>query len=190
MNTFRSKIPELALEAAMVVFAVVVALAVEEWREDRDNKELARRALAGIMAEVESNKDEILRSQEANDSVLALVREAARDTVLPEELSINYEYSLLSSSAWETAQITRATQFLPLGQVQSLARVYGLQSLFKESQDEVMDFILRVGEVAESDPDRIPRLLVGPLNNAVGMADLLVTVYDTTLVNLGGSGGG
>lgn len=184
MGTLRSRLPELALEAVMVVFAVLVALAVEEWREDLDNRELANRALVAIIAELESNKEEIRDSKDANDSLLVIVREASRDTVLPEDFSVNYEYSLLSSSAWQTAQMTRATQFLPLEQVQSLARLYGLQSLFQESQDQVMDFIVNVGDLADRAPERIPRLLRGPLTNAVGMADLLVVAYDSTLAAL------
>jgi len=168
----------------MVVFAVIVALGVDEWREDRSNADLADRALAGVVAEVRSNRDELLSSQESNQELLTTVRNAAADTVLPDDFSVNYEYSLISSSAWETAQVTRATQYMTLDQVQQLARLYGLQGLFQRSQDQVMDMIMTMGEVADRDPESIPRLLRGPLTNAVGLQGLLVQVYDSTLVSL------
>lgn len=184
MGTLRSKLPELLVEGAMVVFAVVVALGVDEWRESRQNQELAARALDGIAAEIRSNREELAASDEVNQALLVMVLEAATDSVLPEEFGVNFEYSLLSSSAWESAQVTRATQFIPLERVQTLAKLYGLQSLFQDSQDTVMDFILNAGEIADGEPERIPRLLLGPLRNAVGMGGLLIQTYDSSLVRL------
>ena len=46
----RRKLPELFLEATMIFFAVVLALAAEEWRESRDRLELADRALYTVTA--------------------------------------------------------------------------------------------------------------------------------------------
>ena len=46
----------------MVVFAVTVALAVEEWREERQLQEFADRARAGVIAEVRANIDEFERT--------------------------------------------------------------------------------------------------------------------------------
>jgi len=181
MGMLRQKIPQLTLEAASVVFAVLVALGVDEWREDRQNRDLAERALVAVAAEIEGNREELVGSLEANRALAESVVAASRDTVLPEDFSVNYEYSLLSTAAWETAQVTRATQFIPLERVQRLARLYNLQQLFESSQDAVMEFILGIGEVAENSPERIPRLLRPRLSNAVGMQDLLVTAYDTTL---------
>jgi hypothetical protein len=185
MGTLRSKFPELALEAAMVVFAIAVALGVDEWREERQNAELAIRALEGIGAEIRSNRAELAANHEANQELLVRVREATRESVPGEDFSVTFEYSLISSSAWESAQVTRATQFIPLEEVQTLAKLYGLQALFLESQDKVMDFILNIGDLAETEPERIPRRLRGPLGSAIGMGELLIQVYDSSLARLG-----
>ncbi|MGW8265871.1 MAG: hypothetical protein ACWGSQ_05845 [Longimicrobiales bacterium] len=191
MGALREKLPELVLEGGMVVFAVIVALGVDEWRESRQNAELAERALAGIAAEIESNRRELVENGEANQALLTRVREAARDSVLPDDFNVTFEYSLISASAWETAQVTRATQFIPLDRVQTLAKLYGLQALYQASQDKVMDFILSVGDLADREPERIPRLILGPLVSSVGMGELLTQVYDTTLARLeDGEGGG
>jgi len=61
MTTGRSlltKLPELALEAVMVVFAVLVALGVEEWSDERQMREFADRARAGVIVEMRANLDE------------------------------------------------------------------------------------------------------------------------------------
>ncbi len=184
MSTLRSKLPELILEAGMVVFAVVVALAVDEWREHRQNLDLAVRALDVVEAEVEANLEELGRNREANQALLTRLREVVRDSVLPDDFNVNFEYSLISNSAWESAQVTRATQFMSMERVQQLAKLYGLQALFQASQDKVMDVILNLGDMAEREPERIPRIMLGPVTNVVGMEQILTQAYDSTLARL------
>lgn len=54
----RWKLAELATEALMVVFAVLVALGVEEWREERQLRAFADRARMAVDLELEQNLDE------------------------------------------------------------------------------------------------------------------------------------
>lgn len=186
----RAKLPELATEAVMVGLAVVVALGAEEWRENRQERELAERALVGIRAEMEGNRQELLDNREANTALLAAVQEAARTDSIPDDFSLTYEYSLLSEAAWETARVTQATHFMPLERVQAIARIHGLQRLFQESQDNVLEFILDVGTLAESDPNSIPHRARFPLATAVGLETVLVNAYDAFLARLDEEGGG
>jgi hypothetical protein len=48
-----ARLPALALEALMVVFAVLVALGVEEWREQRQMAAFAERVRSAVLAEVD-----------------------------------------------------------------------------------------------------------------------------------------
>lgn len=180
-TTLKEKAPELLVEALSVVFAVLAALAVDEWREDRQNAELASRALDAIVAEVEQNQAELDGARPANLALLERLAEAARDTVLPDELDLEFDYSLVSSSAWETAQVTRATHFMELYDVQRLARLYDLQGLYEAAQDQVLDFILNVGDIAEETPERIPRLARARIATAMGIEEILVQAYDSVL---------
>lgn len=178
----REKFPELVLEAAMVVFAVVVALGLEEWREERERYELADRAMGAVLEEIESNIGELDDARERNRELLNAIIAADEAQELPGDFDLVYEYSLLSTSAWETAQMTQATQYMPLGRVQELARLYGLQDLFERSQDEVLDIVLSIGRVARDDPNSIPSHLLGPVANAMGMESALMAAYDTLRV--------
>ncbi len=58
-SALRRKLPELLVEGFSVALAVLLALAVDEWRENRSNLELAQRAEASIMAEVGSNRSRL-----------------------------------------------------------------------------------------------------------------------------------
>ncbi len=178
------KLPELALEAGMVVLAVLAALGVEEWREVKQQEELADRAMAVVVAEIQSNIDELEENRAANAELLEKVVAADRAGELPDDFNLTFEYSLISTSAWETAQVTQATHFMPIDRVQSLAKLYGLQELFEAAQSEVLDFIFNVGPIAREDPNRIPGMLRGPLSQAVGMETVLVEAYDSLLVRI------
>lgn len=182
--TIREKLPELMVEATMVVLAVLAALAVDEWREARQQEELANRAIAVIAAEIEANREELADAAESNAALLEEVVAADRAGELPDDFDLTFEYSLISTSAWETAQVTQATHFMPLDRVQQLAKLYGLQALYQQSQDRVLAFIVDVGPVARDDPHQIPGLIRGPLTNAVGMDRVLREAYDSALVSL------
>lgn len=172
----------------MVVFAVLVALAVEQWREDQERQELADRATAAVVAEIQSNLEELRKSRAMNEGLLEMVIAADQADELPDDFNLTFDYSILSTAAWETARVTQATHYMPLERVQSVAKSYNLQELFERSQDEVMDFILNVGPMAREDPNRIPSLIRGPLTNAIGMEQILSLTLDSLLVQLEGAG--
>jgi hypothetical protein len=134
----RRKLPQLLLEAASVVFAVLVALAVDEWRQDRENVQLAQRALGGIASEIRSNLGELDDARDANRAML-VVLDSALTSETPQGFGVHFEYALLSSAAWQTSQVTQAIHFVDYGLVQRIARVYDLQTLFVESQRGLVD---------------------------------------------------
>ncbi|MEJ2203493.1 MAG: hypothetical protein P8170_05245 [Gemmatimonadota bacterium] len=134
----RRKLPQLLLEVASVVFAVLVALAVDEWRQDRENGQLAQRALAGIATEIRGNLGELDDARDANRAML-VVLDSALTSETPQGFGVHFEYALLSSAAWQTSQVTQAIHFVDYGLVQRIARVYDLQTLFVESQRGLVD---------------------------------------------------
>src|SRR5689334_4619331 len=58
----REKLPEILIEAASVVVAVLLAFAVDEWRDARAKREVAERAKRSIVSELQANRDELSRS--------------------------------------------------------------------------------------------------------------------------------
>jgi hypothetical protein len=185
----REKFPELMLEAGMVVLAVLAALAVEEWRDVRQQHELADRALAVVLAEIQANAAELGRNRAGNQTLLDDVVAADRAGELPDDFNLTFEYSLISTSGWETARVTQATHFMPIERVQELSQLYGLQGLYQSAQDKVLAFIFDIGAVARDDPDKIPSMVRGPLSQAVMMDQLLGQAYDSLLIRIERDGG-
>ena len=70
--TGRSKLAELAIESLMVVFAVLVAFGVEQWREERQLRRFADVARAAVELELRENLDEFREAEPALEDATEL----------------------------------------------------------------------------------------------------------------------
>lgn len=180
----------LLAEVFSVVFAVLVALALDEWWEDREDAANAAASLVAIAEEMRENRDELTDDNalaveammENLDTAIAFLDRGER----PEGASINWDLALLSSAAWETAQLNRATTFMELNRVVELAQVYEFQRYYSRIQDDLFDSIsgLRAGD---GFADEL-RGLRSRLLTALGLRSTLTTLYACTLVSLEGPG--
>ena len=178
----------LLAEVVSVVFAVLVALALDEWWEDRENDANARASLVAIAEEMRENRDElsggdaaeVAEMMEQLDSAIAIFERGE----MPEGASINWNLALLSSAAWETAQLNRATTYMELDRVVDLAQVYEFQRYYSRIQDDLFDSIsgLRAGEGIADEL----RGLRSRLATALGLRSQLANLYACTLVSMEG----
>ena len=179
----KDKLPELLLEAVSVVFAVLLALAVDEWRETRSRNALAERARAGILEEIRSNETELRSTLAENRALLlhieqGLLRlEQKRDT----SLQFHFEIALLSSAAWNTAQMTQAANYLDFDWLRRVSDVYELQGLYVTSQSAVVDRLSGISEILEDDPRRMLTIIAERLRVALKVQDSLLEEYGKIL---------
>lgn len=137
----RERLPELGLEALMVIFAVLVALGVDEWREGMQYRDLAVRARTGVLTEVGANLDEL----EATRDVMSQLQQnvsAAVDSIdagRQSSLSLSLELPDFSDAAWQAAQVTRAAPYLDYDWVIRVARVYQSQELYNELRSQLLE---------------------------------------------------
>lgn len=183
-NSLRRKLPELFLEAAMIFFAVMLALAAEEWRERRDRLELADRALRSVAEELRSNLEELeltgdrnAKRLEAGTTVLAEL-EADRD---PGDADIGLEVALLSKAAWQSAQMSQAVQYFDFDLMRSLSEVYEIQDLYERMQTGAVDSMTEMMRTAEEDPVAAVRQALISLTVLTDVQGSLREVYRETL---------
>lgn len=183
-NSLRRKLPELFLEAAMIFFAVMLALAAEEWRERRDRLELADRALRSVAEELRSNLEELeltgdrnAERLEAGTTVLAEL-EADRD---PGDADIGLEVALLSKAAWQSAQMSQAVQYFDFDLMRSLSEVYEIQDLYERMQTGAVDSMTEMMRTAEEDPVAAVRQALISLTVLTDVQGSLREVYRETL---------
>ena len=136
----RSRFADLALEAVMVVFAVLIALGVEEWREERQLREFAGRARDAVVAEMRANLEEYHGAAASLDSVrnvLAEVVEKGDASLLEGDLSITLPEA--SSAAWRAAQASQASAFLDYDWVIRVSRAYEVTATYQRIAETLID---------------------------------------------------
>ena len=188
-RSFRVRLPILAAQVFSVVFAVLVALAVDEWWEDRENAELGRRGMAAVSAEISRNLEELQDGFTRSDTMLATIDSVIADLQAerdPGEVSINYPVALLSDAAWETAQVTRAVHFVPLESVIRIARLYDLQEFFARNQEVLTEQIATMGLGNEAELLESIRALRARYRIVVGFRQALMDSYACSLAELAG----
>ncbi len=124
----------LLFEFISITFAVLFALFVNQWRENHNNDKLSQKAVLNIRQELEENKEDILLLLPQHTSALALIDSLIavnESSGTPINESIPVELRIMSSSAWEISEITNALFYLDFDDVNSLAKVYDLQSYYE-----------------------------------------------------------
>jgi hypothetical protein len=181
---FREKLPELLLEAASVVFAVLLALAVDEWRETRSRNALATRARASILEEIRSNESELRNTRDNNRALLQRIEETlSRVKQRRGEISLDFTFKIafLSSAAWQTAQMTQAANLLDFDWLRVASNAYELQDIYLTSQSAVMDRISGITEILEDDPQRMLTIIAERLRVTLSIQDSLLEEYAKVL---------
>lgn len=147
-------------EAAMIVFAVLVALAVDEWNEGRERDIQVDRARAAIEAEMRANQQELavgMESMRAMHGALAGMLDRLRSGERAIEWTIGAELPDFSDAAWETARVTGVVAHMDYEWVLRTARVYETQELARSLQNDLVA-ILAPTVAREPDVERVADL--------------------------------
>lgn len=111
-------------ETAIVAVGVILALMVDEWREDAERKELAEEAKTALRAELLANRDAIVARISTTASAYAAAT-ARPDQVRQLVLERRNRPLLVNDSAWTMTIETGAIRWLEPSERTAYAHVYG-----------------------------------------------------------------
>ena len=123
------------VESVLIVFSVLVALAVDEWRDERALRSRSREAIAAITAEINANK---IAAQNAKDTHQRIHDDLA---ALPPDADYKaglFQPARLLQTAWVTARDTGSLAPLPLEAVLELSRLYERQAIYMALSNEIV----------------------------------------------------
>jgi hypothetical protein len=112
-------------ESALIVFSILLALAINGWKENRDNERLARHALANFEREIQENSDRVERSIPYHSHLLEAFTKSHTVAEVPGWRGISSP--ILQDTAWQTALATNALGQIRYDTVSALSRVYTSQ---------------------------------------------------------------
>ena len=131
MKISKSGIGKIAVEFTSVVFAVLLALGLNHWRENMLNERLADDSTGRIQNEIRANLDEIDTSIKEFDSLISDIQNQRKrlDSLGNDFDGVEWAYShpVLSNDAWTTATITNAVLYMDHDLVEDMADLYTVQ---------------------------------------------------------------
>ncbi len=137
----RIHIAPILLEAFFVVLGVFLALAANEWREDRNARKRAEIAAASIVEELQANREALREASAFNmallDSLQAYLPEDAPP--LPPYFFAGgfFRPARLFTTAWDAARSTDALNHIPYDEVLQFSTLYDVQGAYETQTEQV-----------------------------------------------------
>jgi hypothetical protein len=138
-------IKRMALEVFSIVLGVLLALAVSEWQEDRNNAQKAELALANVRAELQSNLG-LLEIIYPNNSRVVEGITSDEDDVSDDEVVIPGVQ--MRSSAWQTLATTGLGNFIDYDLLLELSQLYAMVDVYKRTAYSFIDANMNVAAIA------------------------------------------
>jgi hypothetical protein len=129
---WRSWISRVLVESVLVVGSILLALALDEWNQDRDYQDLATLSLANFEREIQQNRlrlEDVTLFHAGLRDVLANM-DASGDAIpatTVRNMMEGFQPAILVSTAWETAVATGALGYMDYDVVSGLSLTYNMQ---------------------------------------------------------------
>ncbi len=159
------RLVDLSIQAVLIVFAVLLALGLEEWWGERELQAIAAEARLAVELEIENNLAELNGAEAgltsgiaAVDRLVGLLRRAQRDGLPLEALDesqveVDLPYPRISTAAWRVAQTSRAAPYLEYGWLIEQAKLYDSFERYAMVWDWIVEDAANVAGVGEDDVD-------------------------------------
>lgn len=130
-------LPRVLFESLLIVVSIMVALGLDEWRDNRQNAENIEKALSNFLGEIQQNKagiDDVAPFNQGLQHVLSRRQEVSAIDSVTQFVNMIESYNpvVLRSTAWETALATGSLGKMDYNLVSALSLTYSLQSRYQE----------------------------------------------------------
>lgn len=183
-------LPRVLFESALIVFSVLLALALDEWRQDRARAERTSTALAAVRAEIIENRRAVEAAHAFHRAVHdTLSAYAERDELPPYRIYAGrgmFNPARVLSTAWESARESGANNDLPYDLVLTLGRTHAWQARYTGLGDRIVDGIY--GDIRQHGFEPVLRDgyrgFISLTEDFANREDTLLESYDSALATL------
>ena len=128
-------LPQVMFESALIVVSILVALGLDEWRQKREDQELAQNSLSTFIIEIQQNRIRVEDAAPFDQGLRQVLQSHYRDDDIgsvDEFVSMVESYSpaALQSTAWDTALATGSLAKMEYTVVTALSLTYSLQNRY------------------------------------------------------------
>ena len=184
--TDRSSIKKALLEIFSIVLAVLLALGVSEWQEDRRESELAAIALENVRMELESNRTTLEVIHENNTKTIDAAKLDDASTQDGEDQQFIPGIQV-RSVAWNALLSAGISNHIDYDLVLALSNIYAIQGVYKQTGLSMVDASMTMSAMAtvqqvEVDSQRFQEQFMGYFEMILRMEEALLEGYGDVLV--------
>jgi hypothetical protein len=130
-------LPRVVFESALITVSILLALGLDEWRENREAEEMIKQAMSNFVSEIRQNKSRIDDDTPFTKGLHEVIGQRYRDgdiTSMSEFIAIvdSYRPVALQSAAWETAVATGSLARMDYNLVLALSLTYNMQDRYMQ----------------------------------------------------------
>ncbi len=175
-------LPRVLFESALIVVSILVALGLDEWRQNRQSEDVIHRALSSFLSEVQQNRIRVEDATPFNQGLRSVLnRHYVDDNIasVDEFVSMVESYSpvVLQSTAWETALATGSLAKMDYTLVSALSLTYSLQNRYQLASRSGFGELTSPQNLAEDTLKLAAYNSVRYLDNITGMETELGVIY-------------
>lgn len=182
-------LPKVLFESFLIVISILVALALDEWREQREDDQMVRQALLNFANELVQNRARIEDATPFNQGLLNVLQgnhERNEVSTIDEFVMMVESYSpvVLQSTAWDTALATGSLAKMDYNLVSALSLTYNMQSRYQIATRSGMEEIMNPQTLSAEQMNLAVLNSIRYLRDATSMEVELSAVYDvaTTVI--------
>ena len=119
-----------ATEIISIVIGVLLALAVNEWNEDRIHKDRANEAIKNVILEINSNIKFMSAVNENNHAIIELLNN--KSAQVEDDSNNQFIPGLqIGDTAWKMLHSTGVSEFIDYPTLYEISAIYSLQDIYK-----------------------------------------------------------
>ncbi len=173
---------KLLVEAGLVVLSVLLALILNNWRQDQINNDLAQKAVQNLQREIKENKAEVERAYKYHLNLLQKFSSKNPPT------GIETKDAIIQNNAWNTAQSMGAIPYIDFSIVAIASSIQETQRQYQnvESVTNAIMLLGNFGAGGENFPmKRLPKGLNWILQELTSIEKILLKQYEKALKMIG-----
>ncbi len=170
-------------ESALIVLSILVALGLDEWREDRQDEETVQLALSNFASELRQNQARVEDAAPFNQGLRSVLRNRyqSEDIGSVDEfvnMVESYTPVVLQSAAWETALATGSLAKMEYELVSALSLTYSLQNRYQLASRSGMAELTSPQNLSEEKLNLAVYNSIRYLDNITSMEEELAIIYN------------
>ncbi len=175
-------LPRVMFESMLIVLSILVALYLDEWRDDRQEAENIEHALANFVSEIQQNRARVEDAAPFNLGLRHVLNRRQEVRAIESVATFvnifeSYNPVVLQSTAWETAIATGALAKMDYNLVSALSLTYSLQDRYQQVSRNGMAQMTSPQNLSEEKLDLAVYNAIRYLDTVTGMETELSVVY-------------